>query len=474
MKAILYDKLKTNNIIFISILYILISLSVVFFPKGTIILTFGIILSYFFVFRTRAFFIMLFFLLFIQQSLISTNTIYAGGKASGGTIISRADDLIWFILIVLVLIKMIKRKTVLSIDSFDFSVFLLVLFSLLSLIANGRSFIWGNASIILMIKGYIIYFIADKLNFHRNHIKYFIITYYISLVIIAIFGYLQIVGLNPPMFPPQTRFGIKMINSIFNQHTQFGSIMAIGTALSLSFVLIKKNKWLYFLIILFTIAVILSTSRRSLLAVLVVFLALPFLYKDVSNKIYIPIFITLAIFIFIFRNQLLLLMKFTSADYMNNFISTPRGELYLGAIQILKHKFLLGEGPGSYAGLVSRVTNSTIYMNYGISFNTVKYSSDTYIAHILGEIGVIGFILYTNMIVNIYKKIVKLQRYFKKQKDELLISIILFLKFVLIIGIIESFVSSFFEVAIKTIALYGILGMVSSYYKIKKDELKAL
>ena len=260
-------------------------------------------------------------------------------------------------------------------------------------------------------------------------------------------------------------FGIKMVNSIFNEHTQFGSVMAIAVALSMALLINKKNNWFYFFIAVFTLCIILSTLRRSLLSVLVIFLLLPFLDREISKKIYIPIFAIVGLFIIVFGKELQILIHYTFTDYIHNFYLTPRGQFYSGAFEILKHKFLYGAGPGTFAGLISRLTMSPTYFKYGVSLSSIKYCTDAYYAHLLGEIGGIGLLLYLNMLLNVYRKILVFEKYFKKNRDSLLNALILFMKFVLIIGILESFVSSFFEIVIKTIALYGILGIVSSYYK---------
>ncbi len=472
------NSLITKSNIFILLGYIFIgffsayySLHFFFIAAGFLI---AILFTYLILFRTRTFFILLFVLLFVQQAFISYYTVYKGVKASQGSIVSRADDLIWMILLVIVFIKMIRNKESITVDNYDFSVLLLVLFSIFSILVNRRSLFWGGASILIMVKGYMIYFIVDKLKFKRKHIKYFLVIYFVSLLIIALIGLLQAVGLNPPMFKPQTRFGVKMINSIFNEHTQFGSIMAIAVALSLALLLKYKNKWYYFFIFLFTVCIILSTLRRSLLSVLVILLLVPLLDKGVSKKIYLPIIVVLAVFILIFHNQLLILIHYTFSDYIYNFYKTPRGQFYNGAFNILKHKFFYGEGPGTFAGNISALKMSKIYFKYNVSYDSIRYCTDAYYAHILGEIGMVGFILYFIMLGNVYKKINYLERYLKKENDSLILALTLFMKFVLIIGIMESSVSSFFEIVIKTAPLFATLGIISSYYRNKiHDENKS-
>jgi len=198
-------------------------------------------------------------------------------------------------------------------------------------------------------------------------------------------------------------------------------------------------------------------------------LALPFLTKEISKKIYIPFLIIIFLVFLLFRTQLSILFVSTVQEYIRNFPQTPRGELYIGMVRILKSKPLFGEGPSSFAGMISKITVSNVFKKYGLSENVLLYASDAYPAHIFGELGLGGGILYIMFMYYVYKKISKMHNYFINIKNELFISLSIYLKSIFIIAIIECFVSSFVEVTIKSFALFGILAMVSSFYRYSKS-----
>ncbi len=437
-------------------------------PNYLTIDTLLLFLIYFLIFRTRSFFISLVFLLFIQQSLIKTYYRF-GLSVRESMIISRADEIIWITLFIIILFKIKEYKEEIEFEGIDFTVLFLLLFSFFSLFINHRSLLWGSISILLMLKGYLIYLIGDKLKFQEKEIKKFITLYLVSLFLIGIIGIMQFFDIHPPVFPPDYRFGLKVINSIFGKHTTYGSIMVIGATLVISFIIVYKNMKLLPLLILFIVAIILSSLRRSLISLLIVLFVLPFITKEVSKKIYIPFLIIIFFIFLLFRTQLSILFTSTIQEYVRNFQQTPRGELYIGMVKILKSKILFGEGPGSFAGQISKVTVSNVYKKYGLSENVLLYSSDAYPAHIFGELGLGGGILYIMFMYYVFRKISKMYNYFINIKNDFFISLSIYLKLIFIIAIIECFVSSFVEVTIKSFALFGILSLISSFYRYSKS-----
>lgn len=163
-----------------------------------------------------------------------------------------------------------------------------------------------------------------------------------------------------------------------------------------------------------------------------------------------------------FREQLSVLFASTVREYIQNFVTTPRGELYTGMVRILHVKPFFGEGPGTFAGLVSKLTISQIPFKYGLTEQAIQYSSDAYPAHVLGELGIIGGILYSIFLINVYRKLSEIHKRFIEYGNEFYTSVAIYLKTVFVIGLFELLVSSFFEVTIKTFAFFGVFAIVVS------------
>ena len=446
-------------------LYIIVAFFSSFYPKLAMLMLILTLFFYLFVFRTRSFFILFFTIFLLIQHSLTINYYRLGLSVTESLIIARIDDIIWIGLLLIVLLKYRDLSSEFSLSSIDYSVFLLILISYISLIINNRSFFWGTVSTYRLIKGYLIFFVADKLKFSQSEIDKFLKIYIVSLFLIAVIGIFQAFDLYLPYFPPSFRLGTKVISSIFTGHTAFGTMMVIGGLLSLAFITEKGRGDFFPLLVIFVICIFLSTSRRSIISFTTVLLLLPFLTKNVTKKLYIPIVILIVIILIIFRHQLDLLVKGTLIEYIAQFSKSPRGQLYTGAIKILKAKFFLGEGPGSFAGLVSKLIMSDVYGKYGLSLEAIRFSTDAYPPHILGELGFIGGVSYILFLFVTFKKIKEIENDSSFGSDKILPLLTFYLKAVFVVAIIESFVSSFMEVSIKTFAFWGILGMLTSYFR---------
>lgn len=444
--------------------YIIIAFLSALYPKQAILMLILPPIFYLFVFRTKRFFILLSIILLIQHSLIITYYRF-GLTVRESMIIGRIDDVIWIVLLLMVLLKFKDFSGEFKLSSIDYSIFLLLLLSFISMIINNRNFFWAAVSTYRMLKGYLIFFIAAKLKFQKNDIEYFLKVYIFSLFLIALIGIFQNFGLYLPFFPPGFRLGTKVISSIFTAHTAFGTMMVIGAILSLSFITEKGRDNFFPLLAIFIICIFLSTSRRSIISFSLILLLLPLLTKNVTKKIYIPIAIFSAIILIIFKTQLGVLITDTLLEYIEQFSNTPRGQLYIGALKILKAKFFFGEGPGSFAGLISKLTMSGVYKKYGLPLQAMRFSTDAYPPHIFGELGFLGGVSYILFLFIAFKKIKEIENYFRHSGDKLLTSLSLYLKAVFIVAVVESFVSSFWEVSMKTFAFWGILGMITSYFR---------
>jgi len=102
-----WQTIKENKILII----FLVLLGIIAAFKPLILLSSALLLFliYYIIFRTRSFFIAIAILLFIQQSLIKTYFRF-GLSLRESMIISRADDVLWITLLVIIFLKFKEYK----------------------------------------------------------------------------------------------------------------------------------------------------------------------------------------------------------------------------------------------------------------------------------------------------------------------------------------------------------------------------
>ena len=66
------------------------------------------------------------------------------------------------------------------------------------------------------------------------------------------------------------------------------------------------------------------------------------------------------------------------------------------SIPIIRDNFWIGVGPGNYGGWVATSTESLIHKTYGLELFNLN-SIELFFPHLLGEVGIIGLIIYLNI-----------------------------------------------------------------------------
>ncbi|MCH5342472.1 MAG: hypothetical protein J1E64_00425 [Acetatifactor sp.] len=98
------------------------------------------------------------------------------------------------------------------------------------------------------------------------------------------------------------------------------------------------------------------------------------------------------------------------ATYLTWGMTSARLALYMVGVLILRDKFPLGSGFGTFGSFLSGKFYSNIYYMYGISTvdglgpDKYNYISDAYWPWIYGQLGILGFLGYVILIVNLIKK----------------------------------------------------------------------
>lgn len=315
------------------------------------------------------------------------------------------DEFLAVITIPIVLLSVLKKKT-LKIKKYDFFIIILLLF--IGLIGLYSSFKYKYQPIyislldmILIYKFFLVYYLGNILN---NEDKLYIynkrITKHLKVITI-IFLIFTVINYMFKVFPSSYRYGI-MANTIFyGQPTSLVSscIFLISTMIFFE----KKIDYKYICILLFIIA---TTLRMKAFLFIIVFLIITLYVNKTNKKItFSKIGVIMCVCFFIAYDQIEYYF-FTSDDI-------ARGVLLETSIKIANDHFPVGAGFGTFASYFSATNYSPIYAKYnikdvhGLTKENPSFISDSFWPMLIGQFGYIGAILYLICIVLILVKIQK-------------------------------------------------------------------
>jgi len=456
-----------KNWFFLSICSIILGFFCSVSPFNTLACIFGLFFVYiFFKDVELTFLYLILYLLF--QSVLTFNMEIVGIPEVLVTIVRRADEFIWLILVIIILLYRFKGdKWEVESTGLEMSALAFCLIGIVSALVNRISIFWAIISIFITLKGFFIYWIGKNLSYSEKDIIIYYKTLLNSLVVIFFIGLLQYIGLDIPFLPQQSRLGVRVASSIFGHHGIFGFVMAIGFSLSIGlFFAVHKKKWLVFSIIFF-LGIIISSVRRSLIGVMlgVLFIFLNYRKLQIKKKyIYIGL-ILVVIFFGIFYNRFTKIVESTKVEYGNVAFIQPRYLLYYGAYKIFQNKPLLGEGPGRYGSYVSVITKSPVYREYGV--NLSQFFTDTYWPFILGEYGIFGLILIFLILFMIFRHLWNLSKYSNIQPY--LKGLIIGYNVMFIQYLIESVACQVYNSSLHAFLLFSGVGLLEHIVKQKSE-----
>ncbi len=339
----------------------------------------------------------------IFQTAITRNMVFLGSPEGIINLINRSDEVIWAFFISYLLIRNYRGNTwQFKKTNLESIAIIFASIGLLSAFLNRTSIFWSSVSIFLALKGFFIYWIARNFSLDEYKVILFFKTILYILVLTAIIGILQYIGIQILTIGSVERMGVKAATSIFAHHGEFGSLMAAGIALSVGLKLgTGNNKWIYITYIL-AFGLLASTVRRSVVGIILGILFVMLFYRKFRiQKKY--AYYSLGIIIFtgvFFYGRFSKIITRTQEEY--SISVQPRYFLYYGAFEILKNKPLLGEGPGTYGSYVSTVTKSKIYQKYKIIVAD-QFKMDTFWGMLLGEYGILGTMIFCLLLLILFR-----------------------------------------------------------------------
>ena len=246
---------------------------------------------------------------------------------------------------------------------------------------------------------YLIMFLTLLL-FYKERIftkRFLVITIFISLLLQGIDGIFQAIYHFDFIKGHLGNLHHGLTGAVFNKNT-FGMLMALGASLSIGLISYQKQIILkkiiplavFFMIFIFNL--LFSYSRASWLffiSYIVVLLLIN--YKKINKYTLLSILIFLSILIAIFITNENLLSRFHSLIEKD---SSHRFEIWAQTINIIKQRLFFGHGLMTFSDSVGKVN--------GIRFSGVHNS----LLEITLFLGLFGFAAYTNLLWQIFKKII--------------------------------------------------------------------
>lgn len=206
------------------------------------------------------------------------------------------------------------------------------------------------------------YFVTTQLMKNKDNIKKFILAYAVPLAVVCIVTIWQHAAFNF-----DDKIADWIVSPFYNDHTAYGAALAMYIPVIVSLLFLsdvsKINKILYLtLIVIFTIALLLSYSRGGWLSILTALAILATFFLKIKLRTLLATGITLFVLFFSFQDEIFIALGRNNTDSEGNLsntvssvtnISTDASNLerinrWSCAIRMFKEKPVLGWGPGTY------------------------------------------------------------------------------------------------------------------------------
>jgi O-antigen ligase len=263
---------------------------------------------------------------------------------------------------------------------------------------------------------------ADSINFFLGFIFTFLfsIIFYLGIntkteinsifnffkVSIYLFIFLGLFTIIPSLF---LNISInKLYFGFFRELGAFGAVMNISCILSLSLFIKAKNKYFLYLAVLCTFFIFLTIMKKSIASNMIIWFFFLSIGGSLKKKVlnFVILGILLIFFTYNIKNELTENISANVEYYENAGESHVRLVMYSTAYTIASENFPFGSGTGTFGSLPSLYKGySNTYYKYGIDYieplSPQRVESgeghtlfDTYWPHIIGELGVLGTILF--------------------------------------------------------------------------------
>lgn len=467
-------------LVLLGILYggVLVSLPPIFQFSLIGFIVFSILLMYYLKYLKTI--LLIFGILLLLEPLITLNLENINSTVALG--VKRLPEaLIVFFFVLIIIQQIIKQKPFVK-SNIYLPLFVFILLGVASSIREKVSPLVAGSGLFLMIQGFLLFMIMSHLDYKEDDIKKWFHTFLCVGIVIFLLGLVDLSFTSQfrNLFNnkyTEYRFGIPSVQSVFLHPGTFGWVMAMLGLYCLAFFTILHRRKYLFLSFLFFAGVLLSARLKPVIGILgSTFLTSTLISGRYSKKLAIGFAVLgliLSISVALFPNEIVgFIMERTESFIVNpDPQENARLALYETSLKIAKDYFPLGVGLGQFGGWISTLYYSPMYYKYnlnlvyGLSPGPTTFTMDTHWPHILGEVGVIGFILYVLVIFYLAKITLSCLR---RMDSFFLKAFSLGLFMVLIESCLEAFASPVFQSSMGCYFIFGTIGMLSAISKKQK------
>ncbi len=385
-------------------------------------------------------------------------------------LLKRGDEALVVIMVLIFFLKKIMDRERIDYTPLALPLVIFIAWGMASALINKVP--WQPALLTLYIfaKGFLLFFYVSNLKIEEKEINFFTKFFLRLFILFALIGLAQItLGRFVPI-PLVPRYGgLQAATSIFGHHGFYGSIMGIGLAITLSLAWTRGLNRYFISMLIIGSGLISSTVRKTIVGLGVAIATTGIIFnKKYLSKAFVYLLIATFFFLAAFLPSAKKQVKEVSSVYVDMWGYGPRTQFYTGAETILLQSPIFGAGPGRFGSIASMIYKSPLYKKLNI--DDTKFTMDTFWPQLIGETGLGGFILFSWLLGLFFAIAYKGYKVFSENGQLSFLPVAAML--ILILSIVESFVSPTYNYSAYAYFFFAIFGLVyvgTSRIKVVKE-----
>lgn len=327
------------------------------------------------------------------------------------------DEFISVLALPIFLFTLIKNEWKVKVDKFVvkicFSLLFFIFWGTISFFTNSKQPLQALVGdVFLNLKFFLAIYVGWHIFGRNDQINEKVIGVVVKGIVYFLF-LLMLINFIFPIFKGQEiRFGISIPRLFFTHSSYLSS--AATLMLIITYRLYDEIKNVKFLVFC-EVLIIFSTLRYKAIATAALCLFMLIIVRTENSKLKLRhIILGIAGVIFLAWEQI-------STYYGSSILSNARGALTVTSLKIAKDLLPLGAGFGTFASYMTVNYYSSYYTQYGISniwgLSDVSgdniFISDTFWPMVIGQTGLIGFLVYVYILYTLFKYIAQIHKYSK-------------------------------------------------------------
>lgn len=415
-------------------------------------------------------------MMIFQDTVVSFITSYNTTLGDG---LNNFDELLILFMIPIVFINNYKKKNI-NIGILELSLIMILILGVASSFLNHVPFNISMLGAILMLKGYLVFYIFKSTPFEekdlvkiRKIFLYVFVVVLIGSIIDLLFPY-WLRGVLNTENKYDYRGGIISIQSIFIHPGVYGWFMVFIGLYFLSYSRVFKKKAIGILSLI-TFAFAFISFRFKVVMSITGVIFYTYLRMGIRRVFLglLPLSLLILVIWYLIGDDLTSLMQLTVSRYLDPYyLDSARKALYVVGFMISINEFPFGVGWGRFGGWIARTEYSPVYYEYGLNnvygLNPVNpmWATDTYWPYIVGEIGLIGAAL---LLTTFLYFILIIRKGFKRVKSNEKKVFLLFSILVIIQSILESLGEQVYNSAPQYFYIFGVIGIAFSIIRSDRE-----